>query len=154
MDGVIADFDRSYFSLFGLNCRDDPERDNWVKFIRQHNGFSNLFMMDDAQELLDFLANSNKKIIILSCAGSSDTFAEVAEQKTQWLHKHNLQQYPRIFTHTKKEKSLMADSTSILIDDSIQCIEPFKEAGGHVVLHKSALDTIKKLDNMQKVGIF
>lgn len=153
MDGVIADFDRSYSAIFGLNCRDDPNKDNWNKFILQHNGFANLPLMSDADGLLEFLAALNKKLIILSCAGRQETFKEVAAQKIEWLHKNNLQQYPRIFTFTKKEKSLMANDTSILIDDSIQCIEPFKEAGGLVILHTSAYNTINQLTMLRDAGV-
>jgi hypothetical protein len=33
MDGVIADFDKHYSSIYGCNCRDDPNKHNWYDFV-------------------------------------------------------------------------------------------------------------------------
>jgi len=145
MDGVIADFDSSYRNIFGVNCRDDPKRKNWNTFILKHNGFENLEMMSDGEELIEHLRSLKVPITILSCAGKLETYAEVSHQKTAWLKKKGLDDLPRIFTHTKSGKADHATPTSILIDDSIQCIEPFIKAGGKGILHTSTLTTIEEL---------
>lgn len=145
MDGVIANFDKSYSSIFGVNCRDDPVRKNWNKFILEHNGFESLEMMPDAKELIEFLFSLKKKIVILSCAGKLETFAEVSSQKNKWLNNNGLGHLSRIYTFTKAEKASVATPSSILIDDSIQCIEPFKAAGGVGILHINTPSTIAEL---------
>ena len=148
MDGVIANFDNSYRSIFGVNCRDDPKRKNWNTFILEYNGFENLDIMDDGAELIEYLRNLKLPITILSCAGKLETYAEVSHQKTVWLKKRGLDDLPRIFTHTKLDKSKHATPTSILIDDSVQCIEPFIKAGGKGILHVNTIKTIEELEQI------
>jgi hypothetical protein len=145
MDGVIADFDKSYRSIFGVNCRDDKKKKNWNTFVLNYRGFAYLEMMPDAQELLDFIFSTNKKISILSCASILETYTEVTSQKIEWLEKHNLGNLPRHFTFSKAGKSQFATPTSMLIDDSIECIEPFRNPYGIGILHINAANTINEL---------
>jgi 5'(3')-deoxyribonucleotidase len=144
MDGVIANFDKDYYSIFGVNCRDDPDKGNWNKFISLE-GFKTLSMMPDAQVLLDYLQSNYTNIIILSCAGRKETYTEVCLQKIKWLENNKIGHLPRAFTFTKKEKGLFGHPSCILIDDSIQCIEPFVQNNGNGALHTSAVDTINQL---------
>lgn len=146
MDGVIANFDKSYHSIYGVNCRDDPKRSNWYEFITKYKGFASLELMPDALELTNYVFSLRKKVSILSCAGRLETFAEVSSQKIAWLYCNGFGHLPRVFTFTKTEKANLASPTSILIDDSIQCIEPFNAAGGVGILHINAADTIAKLE--------
>lgn len=143
MDGVIANFDKKYHSIFGVNCRDDINKSNWDTFIFDHKGFEVLELMPDAEQLLNFLFKTNKNICILSCAGKLKTYHDVVKQKTQWLSRNGLGLLPHLFTYTKADKSKYATSSSLLIDDSIQCIEPFIQAGGLGILHTNTANTIK-----------
>ena len=44
--------------------------------------------------------------------------------------------------------SLMLLVDAVLIDDSVGCISPFVEAGGHGILHTNASNSIRLLDSI------
>jgi hypothetical protein len=46
---------------------------------------------------------------------------------------------------TKTEKAQYATEKSILIDDSVGCINPFNTKGGQGILHTSAHDSLDQL---------
>jgi hypothetical protein len=71
---------------------------------------------------------------------------EAKRQKMLWLNKKNIPYKPN-FVRTKTEKAQYAGSHNILIDDSVGCISPFIEKGGHGILHKTASDSIRILDS-------
>jgi hypothetical protein len=79
--------------------------------------------------------------------GTHDVFqgSEAKHQKQNWLDKHNIP-YKANFVRSKEEKANYASPTSILIDDSVGCIDPFNAAGGHGILHTNSSDTIRNLD--------
>jgi hypothetical protein len=59
---------------------------------------------------------------------------ETVRQKMLWLEKHDIN-FKANFVRTKTEKADYATKYSILIDDSIGCIEPFIEKGGNAFLY-------------------
>jgi len=64
-----------------------------------------------------------------------------------WLKKHGITYHPN-FVNSKIEKAKYASWSSILIDDSVGCISPFIEAGGHGILHTNASNSIRMLDSI------
>ena len=145
MDGVLADFHKEYDKI-------DPERSDRKRFrwsVMEHKIFEKLDFMPDTQELLNHVCKLNGVTIeILTSMGTHDPFqAQAAKmQKLQWLAAKNLP-WRANFVHNKQEKSKYATSRSILIDDSVGCISPFVEAGGHGILHTNASNTIRLLDS-------
>jgi hypothetical protein len=75
--------------------------------------------------------------------------AEAKRQKLVWLRKHNIT-YKANFVRSKQEKANYATPESILIDDSVGCIDPFVRAGGHGILHNDSIirQTLMLLDNI------
>jgi hypothetical protein len=146
MDGVLADFNKEYTKY-------DPNSEDRKKFrssVLDHHIFEKLDFMPDTQKLLDHVAKlQNINIEILTSMGTHDPFQafEAKKQKLKWLNDHNIP-YKANFVHSKQEKANYAGSTSILIDDSIGCINPYIAAGGHGILHKNATDTIKELNSI------
>jgi len=144
MDGVLADFNKEYTKF-------DPQKEDRKKFrdaVMNHNIFEKLDFMPDTQELLNHVSRlSNVDIQILTSMGTHETTqATMAQlQKLNWLNAKNIP-YRANFVHNKQEKAKYATPTSILIDDSIGCINPFIAAGGHGILHSHAAETIKILD--------
>jgi hypothetical protein len=69
---------------------------------------------------------------------------EAKRQKLLWLDKHNIKYKPN-FVRTKTEKAQYATEHSILIDDSVGCINPFNSKGGQGILHTSARDSLEQL---------
>ncbi len=146
MDGVIADFNKEYTKF-------DPQKADRKRFresVIEHHIFEKLDFMPDAQELLNHVSKLHGvKVEILTSMGTHDPFqANMAQmQKMKWLDEKNIP-YKANFVHNKQEKSNYATPTSILIDDSIGCISPFIEKGGHGILHTNASETNRMLDSI------
>jgi 5'(3')-deoxyribonucleotidase len=145
MDGVLADFNKEYTKY-------DPNKEDRKKFrssVLDHHIFEKLDFMPDTQELLNHVSKlRGVNIQILTSMGTHDPFQaeEAKRQKLKWLNAHNIP-YIANFVHNKEEKANYATPTSILIDDSVGCISPFIEAGGHGILHVNASDSIRLLDS-------
>lgn len=145
MDGVIADFHKEYDKI-------DPNREDRKRFrtaVIEDRIFEKLDFMPDAQELLNYVSKLNGVTVqMLTSVGTHDPFQgnSAKEQKLNWLNKKNIP-WKANFVQDKGQKAVYANATSILIDDSIGCINPFNEAGGYGILHTSASDTIAKLHN-------
>lgn len=145
MDGVLCNFDKAYRAI-------DPDKADRKKFrdaVFIHKIFEDLEFMPDARELLNHVSRLHGvDVQILTSMGTHDPIqgTEAKMQKMHWLNKHNIPYKPN-FVRNKQEKSHFASSTSILIDDSAGCIDPFNTAGGHGILHKNSKDTIKILDS-------
>ena len=145
MDGVLADFNKEYTKF-------DPEKADRKRFresVLQHHIFEKLDFMPDTQELLNHVSRLHGvNIEILTSMGTHEPIQaqEAKYQKLKWLAAKNIP-YKANFVHNKQEKAKYANPRSILIDDSVGCISPFIEAGGHGILHVNASDTIRILDS-------
>jgi hypothetical protein len=145
MDGVLANFEKEF-------KRENPDKFDRQRFrdaVLKSHIFEKLEMMPDAHVLLDHVAkNRNLKVEILTSMGTFDPFQgnETKKQKLNWLRTHNIH-YHANFVRSKPEKAKFASKTSILIDDSPGCVEPFVLKGGIGILHSDARTSILKLDN-------
>jgi len=143
MDGVLCNFDKAYRKL-------DPEKADRKKFreaVFTYKIFEDLEFMPDAQELLNFVCKlDNIDIQILTSMGTFDEIQGNAAkyQKMYWLNSKNIP-YKANFVRSKQEKANFAHENAILVDDSIGCIKPFTEKGGHGILHTRSSDTIEQL---------
>jgi hypothetical protein len=146
MDGVLADFNKEYTKF-------DPQKADRKRFresVLQYHIFEKLDFMPDAQELLNHVSRLHGvNIEILTSMGTHEPMqANMAQmQKLKWLNAKNIP-YKANFVHNKQEKAKYANPRSILIDDSVGCISPFIEAGGHGILHVNASDSIRILDSI------
>jgi hypothetical protein len=153
MDGVIADFDKGYSSIYNIVCRDDPKANTrWFEFV-DNKGFENLEPTKDFHELMDYIFSLDVNVHILSALSARDNYNKVREQKVKWLEKHDLGHLPATFVRQKVDKSLHASPTCILIDDSSGCVNPFKGNGGYAILHESAGKTIAELEEYKRKGL-
>lgn len=144
MDGVLANFMKEYRAYAKEEVND---RRKFAAAVLEHKIFEKLEKMPDADELLNYVRkiDSVVNVEVLTSMGTFDPVhgAEAAKQKQTWLTAHGID-YKANFTRSKEEKSKYATSTSILIDDSVGCIEPFVKKGGLGILHTSASDSIQK----------
>ena len=132
MDGVIANFEKRFkekFKKYPKETRDNKEFGGYFeKFIRDGE-FSNLELMPDAIELLDFV-------------NQVDVPKEmIAPQKQIWLLKHNIH-YKANLVPGKSLKYKYATPNSIIIDDTQSVIDDWNKAGGIGILHTNAISTI------------
>ena len=146
MDGVLCDFQTAYTKL-RTGAADNTKR--FKAAVIDHKIFENLEFMPDAKELLAHVRTLPVHIEILTSVGTFDPFQgeETKKQKKLWLSKHNIMYKPN-FVRSKPEKAEYATPTSILVDDSIGCIEPFNAKGGHGILHTAAKKTNSNLDSL------
>ncbi len=146
MDGVLANFDKRFKELQS----DLPDHQKFRDAVMKHKIFEDLEFMPDTQQLLNHVSRlHNVHIEILTSVGTFDPQRgqEAKMQKLNWLEKKNIP-YRANFVRTKTEKAQYATPSSILIDDSIGCITPFNEKGGHGILHTNATDTNRILDSI------
>ena len=146
MDGVLCDFQTAYTKL-RTGAEDNTKR--FRAAVLDHKIFETLELMPDAKELLAHVRTLHVHIEILTSVGTHDPFQgeDTKRQKKLWLSKHNISYKPN-FVRSKQEKAEYATPTSILVDDSIGCIEPFIAKGGHGILHTAATKTNSQLDSL------
>lgn len=142
MDGVLVDFNKQYEDMYGVIARHDRNiRTNWFNAV-DRNVFLEAPPMPDFDELIDYVFSTDCEVEILSSLSHRENYLKVQAQKEQWLKEHGLKGLKRNFVRNKHEKAQYATPTSLLIDDSAGCIDPFIKANGKGILHTSARETI------------
>lgn len=165
MDQVVANFLKSYLELaerlgtvvkppFTDNSR-NPELFRLA--VSEHSIFTDLEFMPKADALIAHLreleAEHDLQIEMLTSVNSQeDHIAKMAaEQKNIWLKKMGITWKPN-FVRANHEKALYATYNSILIDDSLHCIEPFFEKGG-LTIHYAQFDEAFVAELSEKLTI-
>ena len=147
MDGVIADFERGYEELTGIDLQGEfkPEgKEFWDPISKAGVGFwAGLKWMPDGQQLWDYIKPHKPKLL---SAPSREDSSRIG--KHVWV-KHKIPGTKLILRYADKKKQL-ASPTSILIDDRIKNIEDWESAGGIGILHINAANTISQL---KKLGL-
>jgi len=153
MDGVLCDFEKKYQDFFGCPSKDERGHTKdfykrWKVFI-ENDCFQFLDWYPGAERLLEFINNefvwpNFGQVCILSSSGGHEYHIKVKSQKLKWLQDHGLWYHPFI-VGGKKLKQTYASKDMLLIDDAKENVVQFIEAGGHAILHKSAMQTIKEL---------
>jgi len=141
LDGVLADFDKQYDEMFGTETRYDPIL--WKNIESVPDWFANLPMMEDAQELIDFVSIHPYGWEVLTATGHK--YEENTRQKTLWCE----QNLPRVKVNTVPKgvdkAKYVRNKWDILIDDTPKVIKAWVDAGGTGILHTSAKDSIRQL---------
>jgi len=145
LDGVLADFERGYEELTGvdLNKSHAPDgKEFWDPVSKAGVGFwVGLKWMSDGQELWQYIKPFNP---ILLSAPSRDESSRIG--KHMWVKR----KIPgtKLILRYARQKQLLATPTSILIDDRAINIEQWEAAGGIGILHTNAFNTIKQLKKL------
>lgn len=149
MDGVLVDFNGGYEKLCGIKLVGynndfpgfwDPINKGGVSF------WMNLDWMPDGKILWNYIGKY--KPSLLSAPSKSNT-SKVGKQL--WVLK-NLPSVKLILA-ARQDKRKHARKGYILIDDRIDNIKEWEDAGGTGILHTSALDTINKLKEIEKNNV-
>lgn len=147
MDGVLADFDQYYYR----NGRTSFVYEDFEKEVMDNALFTHLEKMPDFAELVsgvfDVADYYGFSVEICSSVHALEPamIKYASEQKQQWLADNNLGKLKANFVERKSGKAQFANEKTILIDDSIECITYFFEAGGHAICHKDAKSTVEIL---------
>ena len=153
MDGVLADFEGTWFKLTGTTFSDYPSNNAFWNAAKEYqNIYRILHKMHDADDLVEgiMFAFSDMEIEVLTAVPLLTTFPTAASDKEEWIQEH----YPygwkfKIGPHAK-DKHKHAAPGDILIDDKALNIEQWIAAGGIGILHTSADDT---LDQLCRLGV-
>ena len=146
MDGVLVDFDKGYEKLTGINIRGTHTNDTtfWDPINRAGYDFwRNLEWMLDGKELWDYIKKYEPELL---SAPSRQPESRVA--KHDWVKEH----LPGVTLNLRsaKHKKDFASPNHILIDDRVDNINSWIDAGGIGILHKNTEKTISELN---KIGL-
>jgi hypothetical protein len=155
MDGVIANFDGHYRTMFAHDKEFlEGLETNRLKYFRKYwdafidaRGFEQLPDFPGGKDLRDFLDSTGIPVEILSSSGGKHRYDEVVAHKTKWLQDRGIN-YKINIVPGKRHKKTYATPDSLLIDDlPVNCAD-FTEAGGLSIVHISADDTINKIKEL------
>lgn len=153
MDGVLADFDKHYFR----DGRKSFLYEDFENEVMNNNLFRQLPLMPKYEDFIGGVLGIADKyefdVEICSSVHTLDEkmFAVASEQKEWWLKNVAfLKTMPMNFVERKSGKAKFATENSILIDDSLECITYFKEAGGKGIIHKDVDSTLEILETLVK----
>ena len=149
MDGVVADFHKEFLKHCSAH---EFDRKKFRSAVMDYQIFEDLDPMPNANILLGHVSRlRGVHIEMLTSMGTYDPVQgeEAKRQKLVWLKKHNIP-YKANFVRSKIEKAKYATPKSILVDDSIGCVQPFTQAGGHGILHLDSAvnETLMTIDNI------
>lgn len=144
LDGVLADFDGTFYKNYGIWPRKAPRKHFWQLVQKINNYWYNLDKMPDADNLANYLKNFNYKILT-GCPQLGFTKAVV--EKNAWV-KQNISPHLEVIACLTKDKTNYCQRGDILIDDWPPNIEAWEKAGGIGILHTNAENTINQLKQL------
>lgn len=133
MDGVFADFEGAFRTIFGVGCREVSDEELWKLVNTRPTFFYDLPLMPGA---LEFYNNVREYAPIFLTACPRTGYADVAEQKKAWIRKHVCKDaliLPIMGSHNKH--LFIQDAGDVLIDDYHKNIKRWNDAGGIGITH-------------------
>lgn len=146
LDGVMADFDRHFPDVFGLDHRTMADDDIWVRINSHPSYFRDMPMCDGASEFWDLVSHLDP-IILTACPRAN--YQHVAVQKREWCREHlgsDVDVLPVMGGHNKW--LFMHNPGDILIDDYEKNTKPWVKAGGIGILHVGWDVTIERMSGL------
>lgn len=146
IDGVLTDFDKSYFELTGIDLKNEfhDGPDFWDPINKAGVEFwSNMNWKEDGKRLWKYIQKYNPKLL---SAPSRQVESRIGKMK--WVERE-LPNVQLILKYAKDKKEL-SDSESILIDDRLDNILGWRERGGIGIHH---LNTKHTIDQLKSLGL-
>jgi 5'(3')-deoxyribonucleotidase len=149
MDGVLTDFLGGIARHLGKKSFEQGDID---KVLLTDAGTSKgwwlaLDPLPDQKTLWKYISQYNIQILS-ACPSVCRNDKAVMAGKKAWIKKHCKPSPSQVNIVQRREKKNFADSNHILIDDHIRNTKDFEFAGGHGIVHTSAIKTIKQLKGM------
>lgn len=147
LDGVLCDFDGQFQKLINYTPKVFETIYGTEAFVNEVLKFGTEFWSDmswtaDGRELWNYLKRYSPTILSTPLYDPKTKSDDISvEGKLEWIFKHLGKSVPYIFS---KDKAKYASEYSLLIDDNIDNVRKFKEAGGHVILFKDSGSAIKQ----------
>ncbi len=151
MDGVLADFESKIAEMLGEKVwnNDAGHRvyDEHKRELTSKHMFRKMDPLPDAWKLTDWCLNSGIHTEILTAAGTVNREL-VVRDKIEWIREHINPYWTVIPTFKGSQKAAFAHKKAVLIDDRDKNIDCWVEAGGIGILHTTADDTIRQLNEI------
>ncbi len=157
MDGVLADFDRGVRELCRMealpqNGKHDPKQDDLMwKAIRETDHFyDRLELMPGAKELFDGIYGKyGDRCEILTGIPREERGIVTSEQDKRSWTRRMLSDTVKVNAVCRKHKqNFCTGPGSVLIDDREKTIREWQKLGGTGILHVSAEETKRKLEQL------
>ncbi len=152
LDGVLVDFNKGVRFHTGKDPEDQTPKQMWSVLARAKNFYGKLDWTDDGYDLWE---NSRDLDPVILTGLPLGKWAE--PQKREWCARELGKNIP-VITGMSKEKHLLAwdwlhengkgDYLPVLIDDRLNIKFPWEESGGHFILHFSARESLKQLNEV------
>ena len=165
MDGVLVDFDEGYKQLTGVTTHhaDSQGKDEFWRLFRdslkekdipERSYWANLDWMPDGKQLWDYIKDYNPYVLTAPSVNFDIPFEErykmenneSMQGKTEWVQR--LPNMRKIYFRSAGRKADFAGPGKILIDDRKDTIDSWNANGGIGILHTSAANTIKQLQEL------
>ena len=140
LDGVLADFDAAFPSVFGMDHRSMADDDMWAKINAHPSFFRDLPLCPGAYDAFWELADY-EPIILTACPRTN--YQHVAGQKRAWVREHfgpHVTVLPVMGGHNKP--LFMHSEGDILVDDFRKNCDAWEKAGGVALHHRSWPESI------------
>lgn len=142
MDGVFADFNGGFKRVSGVDCSEVSSKVLWKTINSCPGFFGSLPLLPDALDLWE-AAKDHSPAFLTGLPSSQNS----ANQKREWIARHFGPEHP-VHVVPRVRKQDYANPRSILIDDRADNIQEWVKAGGHGILHVSAVKTIPELQRL------
>lgn len=140
-DGVLADFDKKKFEIFG--SRNVPDGIMWHvinKYFPEF--FFELSPMKDMKQLWDYCKQFNPTILT---AIPKVNINKIDEQKRRWTDMYLNAMVPMIFCRRADKQYFCTNFDCVLVDDHPKNCKEWKDKGGVSIFHRNAEETINRL---------
>lgn len=144
MDGVLVDFNGAFEKMFGIAPHELPRPQLWEKVLATKDYWSDLPKKSDADVLVNYLNEYGFSVLTGLPAYGYD---KAEKEKRLWLKKHYNKE-DGVICCLSKDKQKFGQKHDILIDDLESNIKNWEAMGGIGILHTSAEETIKKLQQL------
>jgi hypothetical protein len=165
MDGVLVDFDKGYKDLTGLSTKQadaQGKSEFWKLFgkslkeknISDKSYWASLDWMPDGKQLWSYISPYNPYVLTAPSINMDIPFEdryklennESMQGKTEWVQR--LPNMRKLYFRSAGRKADFAGPDKILIDDRKDTIDSWNANGGIGILHTSAANTIKQLQDL------
>jgi hypothetical protein len=165
MDGVLVDFDEGYKELTGMSTHHadaQGKKEFWKAFrqglidkdITEESYWANLDWMPDGKQLWDYISPYNPYVLTAPAVNFdfpeelrySRDYNESIKGKLDWGQR--LSGMKKMYFRSASRKADFAGPGKILIDDRKDTINAWNANGGIGILHTSAANTIKQLEEL------
>ena len=148
LDGVMADFEGHFESLFGVAHNSMSDKEMWEKINSEQHYFLDLPLMDGATDFFKSIEKYNP-IILTSCPRTN--YIRAALQKKEWVKNHLSKDLLVLPMLGGKNKALfMKKDGDILIDDMKKNCDSWSEHNGYAIQHTNFEQTTKELETAMR----